>query len=162
MAAGKHAHYNDVTMDEIASQTTSVYSTVCSGTDERKHQSSASLAFAHGIHRPLSSAFYILFWQTLNSCDVMELRHIAGVGILSQRVDVLPQSVSVLPLFCVRFIKSFYFYNMIHFTTKISVYQEFDVCSAANWWRVVPPGAHSGNKLSACSIDLNPCPRYCI
>ena len=30
---------------------TSVYSTVYSGTDQRKHQSSASLAFLRGIHR---------------------------------------------------------------------------------------------------------------
>ena len=47
-------HYNDVTMDSIASQITSitiVYSAVCSGADQRKHQSSASLAFVRGIHR---------------------------------------------------------------------------------------------------------------
>ena len=47
-------HYNDVIMDTIASQITSltiVYSTVYSGADQRKHQSSASLAFVWGIHR---------------------------------------------------------------------------------------------------------------
>ena len=41
-------------MDTIASQITSltiVYSSVYSGADQRKHQSSASLAFAWGIHR---------------------------------------------------------------------------------------------------------------
>ena len=41
-------------MGMIASQITSVsivYSTVCSGTDQRKLQSSASLAFVRGIHR---------------------------------------------------------------------------------------------------------------
>ena len=46
-------HYNDVIMGAIASQITSftiVYSTVYSGTDQRKHQSSASLAFVQGIH----------------------------------------------------------------------------------------------------------------
>ena len=33
-----------------------VYSTVCSGTDQRKHQSSVSLAFVRGIHRwPVNS-----------------------------------------------------------------------------------------------------------
>ena len=46
-------------MGTIASQITSrtiVYSTVCSGTDQRKHQSSASLAFVRGIHRgPVNS-----------------------------------------------------------------------------------------------------------
>ena len=46
-------------MGAIASQITSltiVYSAVCSGADERKHQSSASLAFVRGIHRwPVNS-----------------------------------------------------------------------------------------------------------
>ena len=47
-------HYNDVTMTTTASQITSltvVYSIVYSGADQRKHQSSASLAFVRGIHR---------------------------------------------------------------------------------------------------------------
>ena len=47
-------HYNDVIMITIASQITSlavVYSTVYSDADQRKHQSSASLAFVWGIHR---------------------------------------------------------------------------------------------------------------
>ena len=52
-------HYNDVIMDTIASQITSliiVYSTVYSGADQRKHQSSASLDFVWGIHRrPVNS-----------------------------------------------------------------------------------------------------------
>ena len=47
-------HYNDVIMGAMASQITYltiVYSTVYSGADQRKHQSSASLAFVLGIHR---------------------------------------------------------------------------------------------------------------
>ena len=52
-------HYDNVTMSLMASQITSltiVYSTVYSGEDQRKHQSSASLAFVGGIHRgPLNS-----------------------------------------------------------------------------------------------------------
>ena len=46
-------HYDDVIMGAIASQITgltSVYSTVYSDADERKHHSSASLAFVWGIH----------------------------------------------------------------------------------------------------------------
>ena len=46
-------HYNDVIMGAIASQITNltpVYSTVYPGADQRKHQSSASLAFVRGIH----------------------------------------------------------------------------------------------------------------
>ena len=47
-------HHNDVIMRTMASQTTNVsiiYSTDCSGTNQRKHQSSASLAFVWGFHR---------------------------------------------------------------------------------------------------------------
>ena len=47
-------HYGDVIMDAIASQITSltsVYSTVYSEADQRKHQSSASLASVRGIRR---------------------------------------------------------------------------------------------------------------
>ena len=46
-------HYSDVITGAMASQITGasiVYSTVCSGVDQRKHQSSASLAFVRGIH----------------------------------------------------------------------------------------------------------------
>ena len=52
-------HHNDVIMGTIASQITSltiVYSIVYSDTDQRKHQSSASLAFVREIHRgPVNS-----------------------------------------------------------------------------------------------------------
>ena len=52
-------HYNDVIMSAMASQITNltiVYSSVYSGADRRKHQSSASLAFVRGIHRwPVNS-----------------------------------------------------------------------------------------------------------
>ena len=52
-------NYGDVIMGAMASQITSltiVYSTVYSDADQRKHQSSASLAFVRGIHRgPMNS-----------------------------------------------------------------------------------------------------------
>ena len=47
-------NYNDVIMSAMTSQITSltiVYSNVYSGANQRKHQSSASLAFVRGIHR---------------------------------------------------------------------------------------------------------------
>ena len=46
-------HYKDVIMSVMAPKITGVsivYATVCSGADQRKHQSSASLAFVRGIH----------------------------------------------------------------------------------------------------------------
>ena len=52
-------HYIDIIMSVMASQITSVsivYSTVCSGVDQRKYQSSASLVHVRGIHRwPVNS-----------------------------------------------------------------------------------------------------------
>ena len=54
ISENKYSHYNDVIMTTVASQITGltfVYSTVYSDTDQRKHQSSASLAFVWGIHR---------------------------------------------------------------------------------------------------------------
>ena len=53
------SHYNDVMIGAMASQITRltiVYSAVYSGADQRKHQSSSSLAFVWGIHRwPVNS-----------------------------------------------------------------------------------------------------------
>ena len=46
-------HYNDIIMSAMASQiirVSSAYPTVCSDVDQRKHQSSASLAFVREIH----------------------------------------------------------------------------------------------------------------
>ena len=54
-------HYSDVLMNTMASQITSltlVYSTVYSGVDQRKHQSSASLAFVQGIHQWLVNSLH--------------------------------------------------------------------------------------------------------
>ena len=52
-------HYNDTIVDVMTSQIASltiIYSTVYSGSDQRKHQSSASLVFVRGFHRwPLNS-----------------------------------------------------------------------------------------------------------
>ena len=52
-------HYNDVIMSAVVPQITSltiVYSTAYSLADQRKHQSSKSLAFVRGIHRwPVNS-----------------------------------------------------------------------------------------------------------
>ena len=55
----RHPNYSDVIIGVMASQITSVsivYSTVCSGVDQRKHQSSTSLVIVRGIQRwPVNS-----------------------------------------------------------------------------------------------------------
>ena len=62
LSPGLHAfHYSDVIMGAMASQITNVsivHSIVCSGANQRKHQSSASLASVRGIHRgPVNSPY---------------------------------------------------------------------------------------------------------
>ena len=63
-------HYNDVIMGAMASQITSltiVYSTVYSGANQRKHHSSASLAFVNGIHRwPVNSPHKVPATRKMN------------------------------------------------------------------------------------------------
>ena len=66
-------HYSEVIMSTLAFQTTGVsivYSTVCSGVDQRKHQSSASLAICAGnsqvagefpAQRPVTRSFDVFF-----------------------------------------------------------------------------------------------------
>ena len=68
-------HHNDVLMGAIAFQITSltiVYLTVYSNADQRKHQSSASLAFVRGIHRrPVNSPHK---WPVTHNVSIW-LRH---------------------------------------------------------------------------------------
>ena len=68
--------YNDVIMSTMASQITNfaiVYSIVCSSTDQRKHQSSASLAFVRGINRwPVNSLHkWPVTWKMFPLDDVI-------------------------------------------------------------------------------------------
>ena len=54
------------TISSLITSLTSVYSTVHSGADQRKHQSSASLAFVRGIHRrPVNSPHK---WPVTRKC----------------------------------------------------------------------------------------------
>ena len=84
-------HYNDVIMGAMASQITSltiVYSTVYSVADQRKYQSSASLAFVRGIHRwPVNSPHKgpatrkmfpfddVIMWSSVACCANVETVH---------------------------------------------------------------------------------------
>ena len=74
-------HYTDVTMSPMASQITSlgnVYSTVYSGSDQRKHQSYPSLAFVRRIHRgPVNSPQKWPVTRKMFSFDdvIMDLKH---------------------------------------------------------------------------------------
>ena len=72
---GHSYHYGDDIMGKMASQITSltiVYSAVYSGADQRKHQSSSSLAFVRRIHRgpvnsphkwPVTRKMFSIWWR---------------------------------------------------------------------------------------------------
>ena len=69
-------HYTDVIMGMIESRITSltiVYSTIYSDADQRKHQSSASLAFVWGIHHgPVNSPHkWPVTWKMFPFDDVI-------------------------------------------------------------------------------------------
>ena len=80
--------YNDVIMGSIASQITSlaiVYSAFYSGADQRKHQSSTSLAVVRGIHRRLvnSPHKWPVTWKMFPFDDViMGLARLTRAGSL--------------------------------------------------------------------------------
>ena len=109
------SHYNDVIMGTIASLITSLtiaYSIVYSDADQRKHQSSASLAFMRGSHRgPMNSShkwpvtrkmfpfddvimtwfstWYlntVFLWQHTEHCSIMKLMPIVWeIGMTRKR-----------------------------------------------------------------------------
>ena len=106
-------HHSDVIMSALASQITSrtiVYSTVYSGADQRKHQSSASLAFVRGIHqwpaqRVCNTENVSIWWRHNVStiCMVICLGHecllCAGQKILKREPkNALVLTVSALSL----------------------------------------------------------------
>ena len=69
-------HYSDIIMGALASQITSltiVYSTVYSGADRKKHQSSSSLAFVRGIHRWLVNSMckWPVMWKMFQFDDII-------------------------------------------------------------------------------------------
>ena len=95
MAVGMRSwHYNDVIMSVMVSQITSlmiVYSTFYSGEDQRKHQSSTSLAFVWRIHRwPLNSRHK---WPVTRKMfpfdDVIMLKHFCCKGQSIELMTIL-------------------------------------------------------------------------
>ena len=77
-------HYNVVIMGTIAYQITSltiVYSIVYSDADQRKHQSSALLAFVWGIHRgPVNSPHKWPVTRKMFLCDGVIMQHLVQVN----------------------------------------------------------------------------------
>ena len=95
-------HYSHVIVSMIASQITSltiVYSTIYSDPDQRKHQSSTSLAFVWGIHRwpvnsphkgpvtrkmfPFDDVIMHMTFMSLINCPVVPIRPYWATQVVS-------------------------------------------------------------------------------
>ena len=85
-------HYSDVIIGAMASQITSqtiVYSTVYSGADQRKHQSSASLALVREIHRsPVNSPHKLA--SNAKICSIWWRHHEI---VVASRIPIAPQTL---------------------------------------------------------------------
>ena len=90
-------HYNDVIMGTIASRITSlriVYSTVYSDAEQRKYQSSASLAFVWGIHRaPMNSSHK---WPVTGKMIWWRHHVCFNHGVIRNSMALLHHSTSVI------------------------------------------------------------------
>ena len=83
-------HYSDIIMSAIVAPITRlmiVYSTVYSGTDQRKPQSAASLAFMRGIHRWLGNSPHHgpVTWKMFPFDDVIMYK---GMQFVSSKYDL--------------------------------------------------------------------------
>ena len=97
----RQPHYDDVIMGAMASQITSltfVYSTVYSDADQRKHQSSASLAFVRGIHRgPVNSPHKWPVTRKMFPFDdvIVQLLHLRFLAAPYQATRICDNSVGL-------------------------------------------------------------------
>ena len=142
-------------MGEMASQITSltiVYSTVYPGADQRKHQSSASLAFVRGIHRwphkwPMTRKTVSILWRHHISCTTQQYwiadkdqtsstknrpRGWAKHGVHENRISTVP----ILGVFCRKLLNTLKpRQNSHNFPGDIFAWVFTEVCSqGSNWW----------------------------
>ena len=88
-------HNCDVIMDAVASKITSltiVYSTVYSDADQRKHQSSASLAFELGFHRgPVNSPHKWPVTRKMFSFDDVIMQNVSFIKLSHAYIYIVLQ-----------------------------------------------------------------------
>ena len=89
-------HYCNAIMGTVASQITSltiVYSTVYSDADQRKHQSSASLAFVWGIHRgPVTGEFPAQMASNAENASIWGRHHGFVSSTVTKHWEIHPTS----------------------------------------------------------------------
>ena len=97
-------HYSGIIMGVMASQITSltiVYSTIYSGADQRKHQSSASMVFVWGIHWwPVNFPHkWPVTWKMFPSDDIIMIC-ITHVLTVQSGTSIYPQISTLYTLTC--------------------------------------------------------------
>ena len=138
--------YSGVIMGVMASQITGVSifcSTVCSGGDQRKHQSSASLAFVRGIHRwpvnsphkrPVSREMFPFFDVIMNIFDTIHTLCLPMRGKDALEFSYYVKcSKILLNLIC--------HYDWLHVMKWL-----YEIIENKNWFeRIVKEYVHTGN-----------------
>ena len=144
----KSSHYNDVIMRAMVSQITSfiiVYSTYHSGGDQRKHQSSASLAFVCGIPRwPVNSPHKGSVTRKMFPFDDVIMHPGIGIDIvLLQRESNLPDIDLLINTWMRRKMATFcWWYFEIHFVAWSTIKNHRNFFQRVLPVRDVPALAH--------------------
>ena len=133
----EYKHYSDVIMGAIASQITGltiVYSFFHSGTDQIKHQSSASLAFVRWIHRwPVNSPHKKpVMWKMFPFDDVIMYRYFVARYVEAIVANEHGMSNNI-PLFDVVVIIS-----MPQLNVQLIVYFFMNVLSSMATFQILP------------------------
>ena len=181
-------HYNDVIMGTMASPITSltiVYSTFYSGADQRKHQSSASLAFA----QMASNAENISIWWRHHVMDFSALAKISNIVVItamfinnwlelkcsseSQRMLVTPHVIAKLyvdekrytpnqgQVYCEMFIYTWY--TLISCTKKSGYWFHIEVILQQYHWDWSQLGFREKNVAACKNAEVSAfLPDFCL
>ena len=121
-------HYNDIIMGAIASQITSltiVYSIVCSDSDQRVHQSSASLAFVRGILHTNGQLGEKCFHLMMSSWRV---------STRNMRTTKTQQTIHILIFLCFEHF-SINSHNRHSASHEICIFHGRHYACCVNWWK---------------------------
>ena len=135
-------------MDTIASQITSlttVYSTVYSGADQRKHQNSALLAFVRGIHRGPVHKWPVA--RKMFSFDDVIMNSRGTIALTTKKcmVTIFPSQVAQKSTWNFRYLLIFLFLIWMMYGLRLSRNSIFQ--DIVNTWR--PKNIHT-NFLCVC------------
>ena len=164
-------HYNDVIMSAMASQITGfsiVYFTFCSGADQRKYQSSASLAFVRGSHRwpvnaphkgPVTRKWFpfddVIMWgKCVSYCFKALYRHLT----LSPHLSLLSKQFMDIQYHVLYLLGDSHKSHrkisskrlQMHFLEMINYHDSHEIYSCGSNWQLVSIGLDNGlapNKL---------------